>query len=874
MDSTDHENQEEYGKDSISVLEGLEAVRKRPGMYIGDTSDGSGLHKMVFEIIDNSIDEALAGHCDQIGVILHPDNSVSIVDNGRGIPTGPMQHQGKTMDTAVVIMTVLHAGGKFDNAAYKVSGGLHGVGVSVVNALSDWLELEIWREGKIHTARFERGDLTRDIRLIGETDRRGTKITYHPDPLIYNDSVLDFEYLATRFRELSYLNEGATIVLTDEREEPRERTFDGAGGVASFVNLLTENKKKIGSLIDIEETVHFEFEGSPAELGVRVALQWTDAYQENIRCYTNNIANRDGGTHLTGLRTALTKVINAYASDNKLLRQHKTSLTGEDIREGLVAILSIAHPDPKFSSQIKDKLVSGEVTSLVQGAVNEGLNRYLEEKPKEAKMIIEKTILAARARAAARKARETITRKGVFDGLSLPGKLADCQAKDPSLAELYIVEGDSAGGSAKQGRDRGTQAILPLRGKILNVEKARVDKMLSSQEIVTLITALGTGIGQDNYDIDKLRYHRIVIMTDADVDGSHIRTLLLTFFYRHFPEIIERGYLFIAQPPLYKVKSGKKELYLKNDTGLDNYVISNAIDDLRLEVAGNVVSQEVLSEIARRGLRYRRLLNHLSRQHRVQVVESLLDQIEAKGRDVVIQDFNDTQSLHDLGQFLVDQVSAQVEELRISFEVCPTVSEKEPTLTEEQDDADSSEIEDSKETESPAQEGQPAEPGESENENSEEETVAVAGNFFLRLIVISDGVTRYDDLCAEFLSSVDVGKLIQVRKYVQSLGGGPFRLFKDEVMIAEPRRLVDLVAHIGEAGRKGLQIQRYKGLGEMNPEQLWETTMDPERRAFLQVKIGDPVAAGNVFSVLMGDEVEPRRKFITENALNIRNLDV
>jgi len=812
-----------YGADSISVLEGLDAVRKRPGMYIGDTSDGSGLHKMVFEIIDNSIDESLAGHCDRIEVTIHLDNSVSIEDNGRGIPTGPMEHQGKMVDAAIVIMTVLHAGGKFDNQSYKVSGGLHGVGVSVVNALSDWLKLEIWRAGKVHRVRFARGLAQGDVELGAATTKRGTRITFHPDPLIYTNIEIDFEILAQRFRELSYLNPGVTIVLRDLRDG-REKAFDGTGGVASFVKLLAQNKTSIGDLVYFNEKISFEFEGQDAELGVQVALQWTDAYQENVLCFTNNIANKDGGTHLTGLRTALTKVVNAYANDKNLLKQHKSSLTGEDVREGLVAVVSIQHPDPKFSSQIKDKLVSGEVTGLVSAVVTEQLSRYFEENPKSAKSVVEKAILSARARAAARKARETITRKGVLDGLSLPGKLADCQERNPENAELFLVEGDSAGGSAKQGRDRATQAILPLRGKILNVEKARLDKMLSSQEIVTLITAMGTGVG-DTYDVDKLRYHRIVIMTDADVDGSHIRTLLLTFFYRHFLDVIERGHLYIAQPPLYKVRAGKKDVYLKNDQGLDRYVIDNAIDNLSLVVGEHEVSREVLAKIAKQGLRYRDVLVAMARDHRAEVLEALLDMIGTDGQEAVLTAFDDDHRA-DLEQrtgALAEVVRGEMPQALVAAEV----------VAAEDDD-------------SPA----------------------------IRLSITRDGLTQRELIDVELLESPEIEELLRIRTELAAVGPMPFTLRRGDEELATIKRIVDLVDHMGEVGRAGLNIQRYKGLGEMNPEQLWETTMDPDRRVLLQVRVGDKVEADEIFPVLMGDDVEPRRKFITENALNARNLDV
>ncbi len=814
----------EYNVESISVLEGLEAVRKRPGMYIGDTSDGSGLHKMVFEVIDNSIDEALAGYCDEIQISINEDGTISVEDNGRGIPVGPMEHAGKMVDAAIVILTVLHAGGKFNNQAYKVSGGLHGVGVSVVNALSDRLVLDVWRDGKAHRATFARGVPQGDLEVLGDSSKRGTKVTFHPDPLVFSDIEIDFEILASRFRELSYLNEGVKIVLRDERTG-RERLFDGEGGVVSFVKLLAQNKTCVGELIEVNSETNFEFEGQPAVLGIQVALQWTDAYQENILCYTNNIANRDGGTHMTGLRVALTKVVNSYANSKNLLKSHKGSLSGEDVREGLVGIISLKHPDPKFSSQIKDKLVSGEVTSLVSTAVSESLGRFFEENPKGARLIVEKALLAARARAAARKARETITRKGILDGLSLPGKLADCQARNPEEAEIFIVEGDSAGGSAKQGRDRRIQAILPLRGKILNVEKARLDKMLSSQEIITLITALGTGIGEDNYNIDKLRYHTIVIMTDADVDGSHIRTLLLTFFYRHYPEIIERGHLYIAQPPLYKVKAGKREVYLKNEAALDNYVIENALGDVELQVGEHDVTREVLTEIARRGLRYRSILNSLSRERRPEVIEALLDVITAQGSiDRVLEMLVAEETATTFAEAVVGGAQSAMVEGKIDFSIID------------------------------GPEG--------------------VGGKVIRLQVFSDGITQYENIDAEFLNSPEIAHLSQIRAYVAGLGGSSFTLRRSKGDDMHPKRLVDLVHHIGEIGRSGLQIQRYKGLGEMNPDQLWETTMDPTKRALLKVRIGDRLEADQVFSVLMGDNVEPRRDFITKNALNARNLDV
>ena len=644
----------------------------------------------------------------------------------------------------------------------------------------------------------------------------------HPDRLVFNEPEFDFEQLATRFRELSYLNNGVSIDL-HSLKDGRTKQLSGEGGIASFVKLLTQGKTTVGELISFDTSVEFEFEGQTATLGVAAALQWTDAYQEHVLCYTNNIANRDGGTHLTGLRTALTKVVNSYAQEHNLLRQHKGSLSGEDIREGLSAVLSIKHPDPKFSSQIKDKLVSGEVTALVSSAVTDNLSRAFEENPRSARAIVEKTILAARARAAARKARETITRKGIFDGLSLPGKLADCQARDPSKAELFLVEGDSAGGSAKQGRDRTIQAILPLRGKILNVEKARVDKMLSSQEIVTLITALGTGIGADNYEFDKLRYHTIVIMTDADVDGSHIRTLLLTFFFRHFPEIIERGHLFVAQPPLYKVKHGKREVYLKNDAALTQHVIDNALDDVELLVGGHAVSPDVLRSVTKHGARYRELLASLTRDYRAEVVEACIDALSPDtDLDAIASDAEALQAL-------VDPIS---ERTRLRMPLANVSA----CLVE--NDVD--------------------------NENE----------LVLKLEVVADGVLQIEKLGRSFWCSAEVRELQRVRREAAAFGEGPFALRRGSELLAEPPRILEVVDHVGEIGRRGLQISRYKGLGEMNPEQLWETTMDPTRRSLLQIRIADPVEADNVFSVLMGDDVEPRRAFITENALNTRNLDV
>jgi DNA gyrase subunit B len=826
-----------YDESSIEHLDYPENVRKRPGMYIGDT-DIAGLHKMVFEVLDNSIDEALAGHCKHIHVTINTDESVSVEDDGRGVPTGPMEVGGKSIPAAIAIFTELHVGGKFGNQAYKVSGGLHGVGVKVVNALSDWLELEIWREGTAYRARFERGLVADELQTLGAVNKRGTKVTFHADPLIYGNIKVDFEMLSSRFRELAYLTEGVEITLSDVRSaSKREQVFTGEGGVASFLELLCQKKVKIGGLLDLRTDMPFEFEGQDHTLNVQIALQWTDAYHELIHCYTNNIANKDGGTHLTGLKTALTRVVNNYATEHNMLKGHKSekgTLAGEDVREGLIAVIAVKHPDPKFSSQTKEKLVSGEVTALVSNAVSDTLNRYFEENPKDARLIVEKALLAARARAAARKARDTITRKGILDGLSLPGKLADCQDKDPAKAELFLVEGDSAGGSAKQGRDRQTQAILPLRGKILNVEKARIDKMLSSQEIVALITALGTGIGPDNYDVEKVRYHKIIIMTDADVDGSHIRTLLLTFFFRHLVDVIQRGYLYVAQPPLYKVKSGKKELYLKNDAGLDAFIIDSAVEDLELEIAGSTVSAKVFAEIAHAGVRYRNLLGSLEREHRRPIIEGLLVELEERGRVAVEHAFmqSDEALLAEMGAAIVARALPQMPLTRAVSKIVHVQVQ--------------------------GPEGEPIQ------------------RAIVRLEVLSDGVTVFEDLDLSLLRSSEVRDLARIRDELRRTAEleSSAKLRRKGEVIAEPKSLLEIVEHVGQVGRTGLQIQRYKGLGEMNPEQLWETTMDPNARELLQIKIADMDLADEVFTVLMGDEVAPRRDFITENALNTRNLDV
>jgi DNA gyrase subunit B len=798
-----------YDEESIQVLKGLEAVRKRPGMYIGDTDDGTGLHHMVYEVVDNSVDEALAGYCDRVQVKIHFDGSVSVDDNGRGIPVG--EHPTEKRPTAELVMTVLHAGGKFNHSNYKVSGGLHGVGVSVVNALSEWLKLEIKRDGKVYYQEYRRGDPVTRIEAIGVSDRTGTKVTFKPDPEVFKGTEFSFDILSQRLRELSYLNRGLSITLEDERTG-KSHDFKFEGGLAQFVADLNSTKIAIH---DKPIIVEGEQDGTKVE----IAMQWNDSYQDAVYCFTNNIKNKDGGTHLTGFRAALTRTINAYATTAGLLKDLKTGLGGDDISEGLTAVVSIKHPDPKFSNQPKDKLVSSEVKGIVERVVNERLGRYFEEHPREAKQVIEKAVLAARARDAARKARELVQRKGALDISSLPGKLADCQERDPALSELYIVEGDSAGGSAKQGRNRKDQAILPLRGKILNVEKARLDKMLSSGEIVTLITALGCGVEKEK-EIDKIRYHRVIIMTDADVDGSHIRTLLLTFFYRHFPEIVERGYLYIAQPPLYRVKKGKKELYLKNEQALEEFLLESATENLilRPSTGGEPVAGDKLRQLARQAGRYKQLLRAFDRKCDSRLVDAIV-----KAAHLTKADLRD--------QMVVAKALTR---LQVYFDTyAPDLSD---VVLKVAPDVEH-------------------------------------GGFKIEAPVRAGGIRKVTVIDFPLMDSPEFADLAGRYQELAVLGPPPYHLESGKDIV-EFKRLEELADRVHELGKRGLAIQRYKGLGEMNPEQLWETTMDPARRTLLQVRVEDAYEADRLFSTLMGDLVEPRREFIAQNALNVRNLDV
>ena len=825
-DKSDNNANGGYDEDSIQQLEGLEAVRKRPGMYIGDTSDGTGLHHMVFEVLDNAIDEALAGYCDDIKVIIHPDNSISISDNGRGIPVGVKfddKHEPKR-SAAEIVMTVLHAGGKFNQNSYKVSGGLHGVGVSCVNGLSKWLKLIVRRDGKKYAMTFNQGKvLDRPIeiqngvevspmQIIGETKNRGTEVHFLADEEIFGKVEFHFDILAKRIRELSFLNNGVKIELIDHRDGKSEN-FAHSGGVKGFVEYMSRLKNPLHPKI-------FSAMGEKDGMTVEVAMQWNDSYSETVQCFTNNIPQRDGGTHLTGLRMAMTRVLNKYIEENEVAKKAKVETTGDDMREGLTCVLSVKVPEPKFSSQTKDKLVSSEVQPVVQEVVGQKLAEFLLENPNDAKLLCAKIVDAARAREAARKAREITRRKGVMDGLGLPGKLADCQEKDPALSEIYLVEGDSAGGSAKQGRDRKFQAILPLKGKILNVERARFDKVISSQEIATLITALGTSIGKDDYNPDKLRYHRIIIMTDADVDGSHIRTLLLTFFYRQMPELIERGYVYIGLPPLYKLKQGKTELYLKDDNALNLYLIGNAVDQAELRYNGEappisgVALEKLLAE-------YQAALDQIDRlSHRCDA-NLLTAMLELPPLDDGI--WGDEQATASwLARITARLNNVGLGRAQYRLRVQAATSEHPAALVVERS---------------------------------------------------QHGLTHTQILPASFIASTEMKPIIDVARHLADLiqPGAEIRRGNAATPVDSFARARSWLM---DEAKKGRTIQRFKGLGEMNPDQLWETTVNPETRRLLQVSIEDAVAADQIFSTLMGDVVEPRREFIESNALRVANLDV
>jgi DNA gyrase subunit B len=804
----------EYGSANITVLEGLEAVRKRPGMYLGDVHDGSALHHLVWEVVDNGVDEHLAGYCNSISVSVHFDGSITVEDDGRGIPVG--MHE-KGVSAAEVVMTVLHAGGKFDNASYKVSAGLHGVGVSAVNAVCESLRLEIRREGRVWFQEYRRGVPLAPLVAIGETDATGTKVTFKPDHGIFTNTEYNYGILSNRLRELSFLNSGLKISLSDEREAGHRDTYEFKGGIKEFIGLLTENREPTH-----EEVIAFEAEvplaDDKASIAIDIAMRWTSAYAEQVLCYTNNVHNRDGGTHLTGLKTALTKTLNTYGQAENLFKDVKNGLSGDDSREGLICVVHVKHPDPSFDSQTKSKLVSSEVKAAVETSVTEHLGRYFEEHPQTARKIIDKAVLAAKAREAARKAREVV-RKGATDFTALSGKLADCQSKDPTRSEIYIVEGESAGGSAKQGRDRHFQAILPLKGKILNVERARLDRMLSSAEVTTLISALGCGIG-DDFDAAKARYHRIIIMTDADVDGSHIRTLLLTFFYRQMKELIENGYLYIAQPPLFGVRKNKKVLYLKDQPALDQLLLQNGIENLTIQAArGPAVSGLPLFNVAQRLREFSSVLAKIDRRCDSRVVASLLQLGGMR-----LGDFRDAEKVNDMASRLQHLLESRYPEL------CP--------LSVEVD----------------------------------WEKAHGAGRL---LVTFRPGAsTRPAVVDWELGDTAEYQELLNIDADIRSIGPAPYVATVENADPVELPHAEALGEFIAERGKKGLSITRYKGLGEMNADQLWETTMNPDARTLLRVQVPDPVRADELFSVLMGDQVEPRRKFIEDNALNVRNLDI